>query len=57
MGGLYFCSAKFARMIVGEYEQTAVYKRYNVVGNVADIVLETSCVTFNPENVFLLSKT
>ena len=28
-------------MIVGEYEQRAVYKRYNVVGNGPDSVLET----------------
>ena len=29
-------------MIVGEYEQRAVYKCYNVVGNGPDNVLETS---------------
>ena len=34
-------------MILGEYEQTAVYKRYNVVGNGSDSVLETSGATFD----------
>ena len=29
-------------MIVGDFEQRAVYKRYNVVGNRLDSVLETS---------------
>ena len=29
------------RMIVGEYEQRAVYKRYNVVGSGPDSALET----------------
>ena len=29
-------------MIVGEYEQRAVYKRYNAVDNGPDNVLETS---------------
>ena len=29
--------------MLGEYEQKAVYKRYNVVGNDPDSVLETSC--------------
>ena len=41
-GNLYFCFAKIVRMIVGEYEQRAVYKCYHVVGNGSDIVLETS---------------
>ena len=40
-----FCELKnslFFRVIVGEYEQRAVYKRYNVVDNVPDCVLKTS---------------
>ena len=32
-GTLYFCFAKNIRMMVGEYEHKAVYKRYNIVGN------------------------
>ena len=28
-------------MTLGEYEQRAVYKRYNIVGNDPDSVLET----------------
>ena len=39
------------RIIVGEYEQTAVYKRCNVVGKGPDSVLETASATFNPRNV------
>ena len=33
---------KIVCMIVGEYEQRAVYKGYDVVGNGPVIVLETS---------------
>ena len=33
-------------MIVGEYEQRDVYKRYNVVDNGPDSVLETSGVIY-----------
>ena len=42
------CFAKIVRMIVGEYEQRAFYKRYNVhvVGNGPDSVLETSGATY-----------
>ena len=36
------CFAKIFRMIVWEYEQIAVHKRYIVVGNGPDSVLETS---------------
>ena len=36
-----FCFADFFRMIVGEYEQRAVYKRYNVFGNGSNSVLKT----------------
>ena len=51
VGGLNtFALQTFVRMILGEYKQT-VYKRYNVVGNGPDSVLETSCAIFNPENV------
>ena len=42
----YFCFAKIVRMIVGEYEQRAVYKRYTVVGNGLDSVVETSGVIY-----------
>ena len=35
-------SAKIVRMIVGEYEQRAIYKRYNVLGNGHHSVLETT---------------
>ena len=41
---LYICSC-FAK-IVGEYEQRAVYKRYNVVDNGSDFVLETFGVIY-----------
>ena len=34
--------AKNVRMIVGEYERIAIYKRYNVVDNGPDSVLETA---------------
>ena len=33
-------------MIVGEYEQSVVYKRYDVVGNGPDCVFETSNVIY-----------
>ena len=33
---------EFFRVILGEYEQRAVYKRYNVVDNVPDCVLKSS---------------
>ena len=33
---------KIVRWIVGEYEQKAVYKRYDILGNGSDSVLETS---------------
>ena len=33
-------------MIVSEDEQRVVYKRYNVVGNGPDSVLETSCAIY-----------
>ena len=36
---LYICFAKIVHMIVGEYEQTAVHKRRDVVGNDLDSVL------------------
>ena len=39
--------AKIVGMIVGEYVQRAVYKRYNVVGNGPDSVLETSSVIYH----------
>ena len=39
---LYCFFSKIARMIVGEYRQRSVYKRYNVVGNGPDSVLKTS---------------
>ena len=34
-------------MIVGEYEQRAVYERYNVFGNGPNSVLETSGVIYH----------
>ena len=37
---------KIVSMIVGEYKQRAVYKRYNVVGNGPRSVLETSGVIY-----------
>ena len=43
---LYFCFVKIVYMIVGEYEQRAVYKRYNVVDNGPGSVLETSGVIY-----------
>ena len=39
-GTLHFCFSKIVRMILGEYDQRAVYKRYNVVGNGPDSVLD-----------------
>ena len=44
-GILYFCFAKIAGIIVDEYEQRAVYKRYDVISNGPDSVLETSGTT------------
>ena len=41
-------------MIVGEYEQWAVYKYHNVVSNGPDNGLETYGAMFNPKN--MLSK-
>ena len=38
---LYFCFAKIVPMIIGEYEQRALYKHYDVVGNGPDSVLLT----------------
>ena len=35
-------SVQFFRMIVGEYDQRTVYKRYNVVGNGTDSVHKKS---------------
>ena len=43
---LYVCFAKVARMIVGEYEQRSVNKRYNVVGNGPDSVLAISSAIY-----------
>ena len=34
---------QIVRIIVGEYEQRAVHKRYNVVGNGPNSVLELQC--------------
>ena len=41
-GFIYFCFAKIVCMIVGEFDQRAVYKRSNVIGNDPDSALETS---------------
>ena len=38
-------------MILGQYEQRALYKRYNVGSDGGNSVLETFGATFNPENV------
>ena len=35
-------TVKIVRMLVGEYEQRTVYKRFNVASNGPDSVLETS---------------
>ena len=40
-------------MTVGELENRAVYKRYNVVNSGPDSVLETLGAKFNSENVLL----
>ena len=47
MWNIYFCFAKIICMIVDEYKQRAVYKRYNLVGNIPDSVLKTSGAIFH----------
>ena len=39
--------AKIVCIIAGEYEQGGVHKRYNVVGNGPDTVVETSGAVFS----------
>ena len=44
-------------MIVGEYEQSVVYKRYDRVGNGPDCVFETSSVIYRVNSILTCTAT